>query len=66
MANKLKTKAAGETAMVGVRFSSEVLERVAAHGERMKKANAFALEITQSDAVRDLVLRGLASAEQAS
>ena len=38
MAAKLKTKAAGESNMVGVRFSAEVLERVAAHGERMKKA----------------------------
>jgi hypothetical protein len=65
MAAKLKAKTTGESAMVGIRFRAEVLERVAAHIERMKKANAFALEITQSDAVRDLVLRGLAAVEAA-
>ena len=63
MAARTKARSSGESSMLGVRLSAEVVGRINAHAERMKKANAFALTISQSDALRDLILRGLTAAE---
>jgi hypothetical protein len=62
MAARTKAKVAGESSMAGVRLSAEVLVRIATHGDRMRQANPWAT-ITQSDALRDLVLKGLEVSE---
>ncbi|HZV03163.1 MAG TPA: hypothetical protein VFF73_41045 [Planctomycetota bacterium] len=58
----MKTKKTTGEHMIGARFAPDMIERLAAHTDRMKKQNP-ALTISQSDALRDLVLRGLEAVE---
>ena len=50
---------ADETQQIAIRLPVALLDRLTAHAERLKRANAGKLGVTRADAIRDSLTVGL-------